>query len=62
MPVYIDQIDTEIELVPGSPRPVATGPAPAPAGPSVAPNPEASRRTLLATLEAELEHYMRMRG
>ena len=61
MPVQIDEFQTEIEMTPTKQaselaRPRASAPA------SHAMSAEAQRRSVLEVLEAELDHYLRMRG
>ncbi len=66
MPIHIDRVDTEIEIVPSEggqrgPSPARVGRAPAPSGRAALSGDELGRMFLRA-LDAELDEQMRIRG
>ena len=61
MPVQIDDFHTEIEMTPSRAAADHARPAEVHARPP-AMSSEAHRRSVLAVLESELDHYLRMRG
>lgn len=62
MPVHIDKIDSEIEIVPsadGAARATRGDVTPTPASPAAR---DALRRAVSRALEEELQEYLRIRG
>lgn len=64
MAVQIDNIDSEIEIMPGAPaaqRSPSTGASPAGIAPGAVAGPDL-RGLIVKTLEEELQDYLRTRG
>ncbi len=62
MPVHIEQIDSEIEILPSVDRDSSTGRGAVAPAQATEPERDRLRRVIARALEEELQEYLRIRG
>ena len=62
MPVHIDKIDSDIEIVPSSDGPPRSARAGVQAASAMVPSTGDAKRALMRLLHEELQEYLRIRG